>query len=398
MRSWRSGALVEKKLLHQWFIRTAVFAKDLTDCLDSENLKLGWRDIIDLQKHWIGPIQGYFSDCSVVSEDGAKVPEETLRLWCSSQEVLKNSKFTILQPTHYLANSEDYVLTKFDNGVKQLNFYVRNPLTGLSMPVFTGSTDVPLPLVPESSDCRVGEILSEALFGDLAANEEYLEEVSRVYPKAKVIFVNYFIIFRSVEQRVSKYDFVAFQKLENSSHSQSVSKFKFFPASLKLRDWLVSRQRNWGTPIPAVTCLDCGHSSMVPMSCLPVSNQPAVEYPICHNTRAGQNPNPIKCSNCGSENTKPETDTLDTFFDSSWYFLRYLDPNHTSAIFTPSLVKPWLPVRTYVGGKEHGRAPTSDLKFKLWNLTYLLLVMCYIRANYSYLYFQPRYICIMPDL
>jgi leucyl-tRNA synthetase len=134
-----------------------------------------------------------------------------------------------------------------------------------------------------------------------------------------------------------------------------MEKCEYFPASLKLRDWLVSRQRKWGTPIPAISCLDCGHNSVVPMADLPVHHNPAstdAEYPVCYN-KGAPSPSP-SCSNCGSSNTRRETDTLDTFFDSSWYFLRYLDPQNESAIFNPEKVRPLIPVRTYVGGKEHG--------------------------------------------
>jgi len=186
MRSWRSGAIVEKKLLHQWFIRTAVFAKDLTDCLDSDALKQGWRDVIDLQKHWIGPIQGYFGDCRVFCEKGVKAPEDTLRIWFSTPEALKKSKFVILQPDHYLSNSEEHILKRFPNGVKQLNIFVLNPDVGLTMPVFTGSSEIPLPLIPESADGRADEVLSEEVFKDLAANEEFMETLKPLYPAATV--------------------------------------------------------------------------------------------------------------------------------------------------------------------------------------------------------------------
>jgi len=114
----------------------------------------------------------------------------------------------------------------------------------------------------------------------------------------------------------------------------------YHPASLTLRDWLVSRQRKWGTPIPAVTCLDCGEVSVVPMEELPVSN--------LSSSIAGS------CSKCGSSNLERESDTLDTFFDSSWYFLRYLDPNNKHAVFDPHKIQQYMPVHTYVGGKEHG--------------------------------------------
>jgi len=132
--------------------------------------------------------------------------------------------------------------------------------------------------------------------------------------------------------------------LQNTSineNSVSADGFVYHPASLTLRDWLVSRQRKWGTPIPAVTCLDCGEASIIPSEELPV---------VDTSSKPSGN-----CSKCGSCNLQRETDTLDTFFDSSWYFLLYLDPKNEDVIFDPHKVQQYLPVDTYVGGKEHGK-------------------------------------------
>lgn len=101
----------------------------------------------------------------------------------------------------------------------------------------------------------------------------------------------------------------------------------------------MSRQRRWGTPIPVINCKDCGHSSVVPAHLLPVSPSMNLEQ---------------SCEGCGSANTELETDTLDTFFDSSWYFLRYLDPSNDAKIFDPNKVHGHIPVDIYIGGKEHG--------------------------------------------
>lgn len=129
------------------------------------------------------------------------------------------------------------------------------------------------------------------------------------------------------------------QDLVHDAESSTNNNFIHYNSSLKLRDWLVSRQRKWGTPIPVVNCLDCGHSSIVPIDLLPVT--PATKFQDC-------------CSSCKSDNLELETDTLDTFFDSSWYFLRYLDPSNSTKIFDVEKVRTGLPVDVYIGGKEHG--------------------------------------------
>ncbi len=104
-----------------------------------------------------------------------------------------------------------------------------------------------------------------------------------------------------------------------------------------MRDWLVSRQRKWGTPIPVVNCLDCGQSSIVDEKKLPATNSTSADC----------------CNHCGSGNVQLETDTLDTFFDSSWYFFRFLDVKNENSIYDPHCLTS-LPVHTYIGGKEHG--------------------------------------------
>ena len=132
-----------------------------------------------------------------------------------------------------------------------------------------------------------------------------------------------------------------FIQLIGTFNTEHTHPFIFHPASLKLRDWLVSRQRNWGTPIPAVNCYDCGKPTVLPPSYLPFDKYVDISS--------------VRCHNCGSANVKAETDTLDTFFDSSWYFFRFLDNNNTSAIFDSRKIKPFLPVDVYIGGKEHGK-------------------------------------------
>ncbi|CAL8135421.1 unnamed protein product [Orchesella dallaii] len=315
MRSWRSGAKVEKKLLSQWFVKTAVYAEQLMSELTSGNLKDGWRDVIDLQKHWIGSIKGHFCDCvvsvnNILDFDGSKSSHEPLRIWFSEVSALKNTKYFILRPDHFLAASEKAVLKVLENGVKVMKFGVMNPVTGLMLPVLSGPSKI-MPVIPESSDCRTDELLTEE-FGVLSANESTLTALSKL-------------------------------DLSNLNLTEPVpdgrkSEFAYHTSSLKLRDWLVSRQRGWGTPIPVIECQDCGHSTIAPSELLPVSSASILQD---------------RCQQCGSNDLQLESDTLDTFFDSSWYFLRYLDPTNEYKIFDPLKVYNDLPVDIYIGGKEH---------------------------------------------
>lgn len=185
MRSWRSGAKVEKILLSQWFVKTAAFAEPLMRELNSGNLKEGWRDVIDLQKHWIGTLKGHFCESTIKVTDMLEENEkdkgtafEPIRIWFSETKSLQNAKYFILSHDHFLANRENAVSEVLDNGVKVLKFTLMNPITGEFLPVVTGPPET-MPLVPESSDCRTDEQLSED-FGELSVNESMLNTLSKI--------------------------------------------------------------------------------------------------------------------------------------------------------------------------------------------------------------------------
>lgn len=108
-----------------------------------------------------------------------------------------------------------------------------------------------------------------------------------------------------------------------------------------MKDWLISRQRNWGTPIPIIHCDACG--------AVPVNE---ADLPVVHSTRQPSDTAKIACPKCHSPNAHRESDTMDTFVDSSWYFLRYLNPKNDTEMFDKSLGR-LMPVDLYIGGKEH---------------------------------------------
>ncbi|KAL1448905.1 hypothetical protein WDU94_000155, partial [Cyamophila willieti] len=121
-----------------------------------------------------------------------------------------------------------------------------------------------------------------------------------------------------------------------------------YPVSSKLRDWLISRQRYWGTPIPMIHCGTCG-TVPAPLSSLPITLPASPPLPLSSNEDWQR----VKCPQCESQDARRETDTMDTFVDSSWYYARYLDPTNTECAFSPAKARSWLPVDLYVGGKEH---------------------------------------------
>lgn len=297
--SWRSGAKVEKKLLNQWFIKTSKFAESLLDGLNDPTLQ-DWRDIINLQKHWIGECNGYGFQLKLNNEK-----EQSIRLWTMSPEHLMDSNgFIVLKSNHYLP--------ELVNG----KFSVSNPFSSLNMPVVIYD-NIEYPdncdsYLAAPSFLEMDRILGSHL--NIPFNEQTSCDCNNQNLRELVL---------------------------NKAIKLNIGGYKI---SSKLKDWLISRQRYWGTPIPIINCQNCG-SVPVNEEDLPVK-LPKTKY---------KDENDIKtvCPKCNNANARKETDTMDTFVDSSWYYLRYLDSKNHKNIFDHNLISKFMPVDLYIGGKEH---------------------------------------------
>lgn len=300
--SWRSGAKVEKKLLKQWFIKTTRFAKSLLDGLDDTSLE-DWRDIIKLQKHWIGQCDGYSFDLQVNygQDNTTDTRLKTVTLWTDRAADLREAAFVVVKAEHVLAK-----LSTEQGSV--LNVHIENPFSideARMMPVIV-SDEVEFP----------------------AGCDAYLGVPAR----------------RDVDRSLADQFGISYSKVvsDTSDGDQVLAKARQlniggYSVSSKLRDWLISRQRTWGTPIPIVHCKSCGPIPHAESS-LPVVLGSPTQTP---------------CPACGDPDAHRETDTMDTFVDSSWYFLRYTDPHNTTEIFHKDRAAQLTPVDLYVGGKEH---------------------------------------------
>nr|CAD7260236.1 unnamed protein product [Timema shepardi] len=324
--SWRSGAKVEKKLLNQWFIRATQFAKSLYDGLSDPLLK-NWRDIIKVQKHWIGECDGTTFEFEL---EGIK-SETRVNVWTRNPESVLEATFIAVSPGSVLDKLDLGEIFSENTVFRKLSLSARNPFTQALLPVYVtdrvsyeDGTDTHLG-VPRRSE-------SDKLFAELAnipLSSTPGDDVSSVSSTEE-----------AVKEHVCE---IARQKNIGG-----------YPVSSKLRDWLISRQRYWGTPIPMIHCTSCGGIQPVPFKDLPVV-LPEIE---CLSSR-GQSPLleatdwlHTKCPKCGGDATR-ETDTMDTFVDSSWYFLRYLDPHNKEEPFSKEKVSNFMPVDLYIGGKEH---------------------------------------------
>ena len=313
-RSWRSGALVERKPLKQWFLRTTRFSKDLYEGLDDPSLQ-NWQEVIKLQKHWIGECNGIRVDFKLTNG------EDFVTAWTDKPELLEQATFVGLSPGHIL-DRKDLQLKRVrseNHDVTTLNVCAVNPLNGLPIPI----------LVLNNSNANAPE--AELWY----ANSD---------PTAKEIAILCNVCNDVKDARPLSTEEVTRRLVELNAGG--------FWCSSKLNDWLISRQRYWGTPIPIVHCPTCGavpvKESDLPVV-LPVLNQlsaKGVSPLVCAKDWLN-----TPCPSCGSP-AKRETDTMDTFVDSSWYFARYLDPKNTEEAFSKKASE-HLPVDLYIGGKEH---------------------------------------------
>ncbi|XP_065209389.1 leucine--tRNA ligase, mitochondrial-like [Planococcus citri] len=312
--SWRSGVKVEKRILNQWFIRTTKFAKDLYDGLNDVDQDT-WDGIPEFQRNWIGKCNGYSFDLILHPK-----MEKYISVWVEDPLVLLNAEFIVIKP-------DSYICSLLDDQSSE-NIEAKNPFNNRTLPIYvynegmTSKIDFP--------------IERDTYLGAPSINEsdkQFAEEVNHSSSKVSNDSLNVRQILEKAENlRIGGY-----------------------PVSSKLKDWLISRQRYWGTPIPLIQCPKCGPQP-VPLEDLPVTLPP-----IPKDRQINKNLNKLlwesdwrntSCPKCGGKAVR-ETDTMDTFVDSCWYFLRYVDHKNDVGPFDSDIANKMLPVDIYVGGKEH---------------------------------------------
>lgn len=307
--SWRSKAKVERRIFKQWFIRTTRFAKDLLEGLDDSVLQ-DWKDVIKLQKHWIGECNGVNFDFKLINTN------DIVSLWTSQPEYINQAKFIAITSSHILSR---YNVTNIDNSTKKLNVGAIHPLTQQEIPIF---------------------ITDQIEF--LQQTDSFLG-IPCACDQSAQFSEKYDIAYKSFEIKDNEKVIMR----DNVCQEAQMKGVGGYWTSAKLRDWLISRQRFWGTPIPIIHCDTCGPQPVrdlpVPLPKLTKLNQKLADIHEWIN---------CVCPKC-LKSAKRETDTMDTFVDSSWYYLRYLDPKNNDEIFSKQKSKDLMPVDLYVGGKEH---------------------------------------------
>jgi leucyl-tRNA synthetase len=374
--SWRSGAKVEKRMLKQWFLKISEFRDDLL--ADLESLAGAWPErVLAMQKNWLGKSVGARIKFPVIAYD--KKTHSDIEVFTTRPDTLFGVQYIALASTHPIVQElakNDFELQAFLDTIPALPpdskvGYLLPNVRGINPIAFEEST-------PDATKASLPIYVTSYVLGDYGdgavmgvpghdtrdhafwKHNRYDEPIRRV-------------IAQSADESTVALDEPFAQHGHLTSHSGpyagqttaeatkaivEVLKAKGLGSAAetwRLRDWLISRQRYWGTPIPIIHCDSCGPVP-VPEDELPV------ELPLVEgHWLKGKAGNPLEnahdwvnttCPNCRGE-AKRDTDTMDTFVDSSWYFMRYIDPHNEDQLFDPKIAEETLPVDLYVGGVEH---------------------------------------------
>ncbi|XZN91143.1 MAG: leucine--tRNA ligase [Microcoleus sp.] len=360
-RSWRSGAQVERKLLRQWFLKITDYAEQLLNDLD----KLpDWPERVKLmQANWIGKSVGAYLEFPIVGMD------EKIAVFTTRPDTVYGVSYVVLSPEHPLTNrvTTPEHKTAVENFVKEVALQTEidrtaedkpkrgiptggkaiNPFNGEEIPIWiadyvlyeygTGAVmGVP---AHDSRDFQFANQYELPIKVVIVADDEV--PLTEAYTEPGIMINSE--SFNGMDSIKGKAAII--QYAENQGYGKARVQYR-------LRDWLISRQRYWGAPIPVIHCPNCGIVP-VPASDLPVVLPENVEFtgkgsPLAKLEEWVN----VPCPSCGTP-AKRETDTMDTFIDSSWYFLRYPDARNEEQVFDTAKTNDWMPVDQYVGGIEH---------------------------------------------
>ena len=357
----RCSTEVTKKDLTQWFFKITDYADELLDKLDD----LDWPEkTVSMQKHWIGRSTG--------SQVNFKVKDSDLNfdVFTTRVDTLCGVSYVVLAPENPLVDEivsaeQKEAVENYKEEAKKQSDIERQSISREKTGVFTGAYAIH-PLTGKEVPIWVGDYVL-ATYGtgavmavpahderDFAFAEKFNLPINRVIEakdgsETNLPFCEHGILVNSGEFDGLTTD-EAKEKIVEKLASMGLGEKK---VNFRLRDWLVSRQRYWGAPIPVVYCEECGIVP-VPESQLPVELPYDVEFAPDGKSPLAKSEAFVNttCPHCGKP-AKRETDTLDTFVCSSWYYLRYPDNKNTEAPFNPELINKMLPVDKYVGGPEH---------------------------------------------
>lgn len=384
-RCWRCDSEVEKRDLTQWYFKITDYAQELLDDLDQLQ---GWPERVKQQQaNWIGRSEGANVDFELVGLDGEPTGEK-ITVFTTRADTLFGVSFFVLAPEY--ADLKALVEgTEYEQPVMELveaakkvsaleraqgdhekhgvftGRYVINPVNGEKVPVWVADYVV--------ADYGTGAVMAVpcgdqrdfdfARKYDLPIIPIILGEDDPLYPQLKdeqgrvVTSVDWPEAYSAEGYLVQSGRFTGLQGGKHSPGEEAVVTFLEESGNgkraveFRLRDWLISRQRYWGNPIPAIHCPHCGVVP-VPEKDLPVTLPEDIDLAAGETLASHEGFVATTCPVCGAE-AKRETDTMDTFTCSSWYYMRYTDAHNDELPFDPAKANAWMPVDQYIGGIEH---------------------------------------------
>jgi leucyl-tRNA synthetase len=392
---WRCGTQVEKKDLAQWFLKITAYAEELLNGI--KEIEAGWAErVLTMQKNWIGRSEGAFVEFRIqdsgfkIQDSGFKIQDsennleseilnlESIKIFTTRIDTIYGANAIVVAAEHPVieANFENFseaVRAKIeeikiekakptdygeevekdgvDTGLKAVN-----PFSGEELPVWVGNyvmmeygtgAVMSVPAHDERDfefaqkfNLPIREVIQSLEGEDQKPKTKYQTEEA---------FTGYGVVVNSGDwsgktSEEAKKEMAKFAE-ENGFGESAVT--------YRLRDWGISRQRFWGAPIPIVYCEKCG-TVPVPYNQLPVELPESAPFTGVGESPLAKVPEFVNttCPNC-SEPAKRETDTMDTFVDSTWYYFRYTDPHNSEMPFNPEVTAYWTPVDQYIGGVDH---------------------------------------------
>ena len=385
-KCWRCGAVPEKRELSQWYLRITDYAQELLDDLDQLE---GWPERVRaMQANWIGRSEGAEIDFTLADTDGVTPTDTKMTVFTTRADTIYGCTFMLLPPESKLAAElveDSEYKAAFDalheEAVKVSSIdrqgtdrekhgvftgrYAINPVTGQTVPIWVAD----YVLLDYGTGAVMGVPSGDKRDFDFAKKYDLpivpiiCEEGTDIYEELKGVS----------EYKVTSVDWDGpmdtvgilvqsgpFTGLRGGKHSEAEEAVVAYltehnvgrrTVQFRLRDWLISRQRYWGNPIPMIHC-DCCGDVPVPYDQLPVTLPDNLDLAAGDTLAECNEFVETTCPQCGKP-AKRITDTMDTFTCSSWYYLRYCDPHNTELPFSKESVDRWMPVDNYIGGIEH---------------------------------------------
>ena len=385
-KCWRCGTVPEKRELSQWYLRITDYAQELLDDLDQLE---GWPERVRaMQANWIGRSEGAEIDFTLADTDGVTPTDTKMTVFTTRADTIYGCTFMLLPPESKLAAElvgDSEYKTAFDalheEAVKVSSIdrqgtdrekhgvftgrYAINPVTGQTVPIWVAD----YVLLDYGTGAVMGVPSGDKRDFDFAKKYDLpiipiiCEEGTDIYEELKGVS----------EYKVTSVDWDGpmdtvgilvqsgpFTGLRGGKHSEAEEAVVAYltehnvgrrTVQFRLRDWLISRQRYWGNPIPMIHC-DCCGDVPVPYDQLPVMLPDNLDLAAGDTLAECKEFVETTCPKCGKP-AQRITDTMDTFTCSSWYYLRYCDPHNTELPFSKESVDRWMPVDNYIGGIEH---------------------------------------------